>query len=190
MLILPQQVLGLVADHQVGAAGNAEFDVDDRRDGAGAVLGALVDADPAGDQPVVELFEVGHPGADLLLGPFRAVDIVKCDFQRHLQHAELHILGAFGRQLLTPGQVESLQRMATAEPSAVRPQSKGFRPWVALADIRQFFSVRVWWRSPPRPRLPPIPAFKNGLPTCGRRPRRSAFRAARSTRRRAGSNPI
>ena len=84
-----------MADHEVGAAGNAEFDVHDRRDGAGEVLGALVDADPAGDQPVVQLFEIGHPLADLLLGPFRAFDIVKGDFQRHLQHPELHILGAF-----------------------------------------------------------------------------------------------
>jgi hypothetical protein len=95
VLIFPQQVFGLVADHKVGAAGNAEFDVHDRRDGAGQVLVALVDADPAGDQPVVQLFELGHPGANLLLCPFRAFDIVKGDFQRHLQHRKLHILGAF-----------------------------------------------------------------------------------------------
>ena len=97
MLILPQQVLGLVADDEVTVAGNAELDMDDRRDRSGAVLGALVDPDPAGDQPVVELFEIGNPGADLLLRPVGACDIVEGDFERHLQHGKLHIFGAFGR---------------------------------------------------------------------------------------------
>jgi hypothetical protein len=43
--------------------------MDHRGDRAGEVLGALVDPDPAGDQPVIELFEIGHPGADFLLRP-------------------------------------------------------------------------------------------------------------------------
>src|SRR5262249_37697379 len=94
VLVLAQQVVGLVADHEISATGNAEFDVHDRRDGAGEVLGALIDAPPARDQPVVKPFELGDPSADFLLRPLRTFDIMKGDFQRHLQ---LHILGVFWR---------------------------------------------------------------------------------------------
>ena len=69
--VLAQQVIGLVADHEVAAAGNAELDMDHRRDRAAAILRALVDADAAGGEPVVELFEVGDASADLLLRPSR-----------------------------------------------------------------------------------------------------------------------
>src|SRR4029453_15086278 len=54
MPVLAQQMLGLVADHEIAAAGNAELDMHDRRDGAGAILGALVDAHPARDQRVIK----------------------------------------------------------------------------------------------------------------------------------------
>jgi hypothetical protein len=37
--------------------------VHDRRDGAGEVLGALIDPNPARDQPVEEPFELGDPCA-------------------------------------------------------------------------------------------------------------------------------
>jgi hypothetical protein len=63
VLVFAQQMVGLVADHEFGATGNAEFDVHDRRDGAGEVLGALIDPNPARDQPVVEPFELGDPCA-------------------------------------------------------------------------------------------------------------------------------
>jgi hypothetical protein len=75
-----------MANYEVGTAGNAEFDVNDRRNRAGQILGALVDPDPAGDQPVIKLFEVGDAAADLLLRPVRALDVMKGDFQRHLHH--------------------------------------------------------------------------------------------------------
>jgi len=42
-----QQVLGLVADDQIAAPGDTEFDVDDGRNGAGEILGALIDPHPA-----------------------------------------------------------------------------------------------------------------------------------------------
>ena len=90
-------MVGLVADHEFGATGNAEFDVHDRRDGAGEVLGALIDPNPARDQPVVKPFELGDPSADFPLRPRRTFDIMKGDFQWHLQHRRLHILGAFWR---------------------------------------------------------------------------------------------
>ena len=88
-------MIGLVADHQVAAAGNAELDMDHRRDRAAAVLRALVDADTAGGEPVVELFEVGDASADLLLRPSRTFDVMEGDFERYLQHRRLHIFGAF-----------------------------------------------------------------------------------------------
>jgi hypothetical protein len=45
--VLAQQVLGLVADDQIAVPGNTELDVDDGRDGAGEILGALIDPNPA-----------------------------------------------------------------------------------------------------------------------------------------------
>jgi hypothetical protein len=93
--IFAQQVLGLVAHHEVATAGNAELDVHHRRDRAGQVLGALIDPDPAGDEPRIKPLEICDPGADFLLRPLRARDIMEGDFQRHLQHRSLHILGAF-----------------------------------------------------------------------------------------------
>jgi hypothetical protein len=69
----------------------------DRRDRPGAVLGALIDADPAGIEPTVKPFELRDPGADFLLRPPRAWDIMEGDLERHLQHRELHIFGAFLR---------------------------------------------------------------------------------------------
>ena len=95
VLVLAQQVLGFVADDEVAAAGNTELNVDHRRDGAGEILGALIDPHPARDQPVVELFEIGDPRSDLLLRPIGTFDIVEGDLQRYLQHRRLHILGAF-----------------------------------------------------------------------------------------------
>src|SRR6266487_4578229 len=95
MPVFPQQVLGLVADDQVAATGNAEFDVDHWRNSAGEVLGPLIDPDPARDQPAVKSFQVGDAGADFLLRPIRTFDIMKGDLQRHLKHRQLHILGAF-----------------------------------------------------------------------------------------------
>ena len=84
MLILPQQVVGLVTDDEVGAAGDAELDVDDRRNGAGQVLGPLVDVNPAGGEPVENSLEVRHALPDFRLCPVRAFEIVEGDFERHL----------------------------------------------------------------------------------------------------------
>ena len=47
VLVLSQEVVGLVADHEVGTAGNAELDSHNRRNGPGEVLGALIDAHAA-----------------------------------------------------------------------------------------------------------------------------------------------
>src|SRR5262245_5237180 len=95
MLVFPQEVLGLVADDEIVAAGNAEFDVDHRGNGAAQILGALVDAHPAGDEPAVDPLQVGDPGANFLLRPLRTFDIMKRDLQRNLKHRRLHILGTF-----------------------------------------------------------------------------------------------
>jgi hypothetical protein len=100
--VLAQQMLGLVADDEVTVAGNSELDMHDWGDRSGAVFGALVDPDPAGDQAVVELFEIGNPGADLLLRPVGACDIMEGDFERHLQHRQLHTFGAF-RSIVNAG---------------------------------------------------------------------------------------
>src|SRR5215472_16822509 len=73
-----------MADHEIAAAGNSEFDAHDGRDRAGYILGALVDADPAGGEPLINFFKVGNAGPDFILGTFRSLDIVKGDFKRHL----------------------------------------------------------------------------------------------------------
>src|SRR5262245_62085017 len=95
MPVFPQEVLGLVADHEITAAGNAELDMDNRGNGAGAILGALGNADPAGDEPAVNALEVGDPGANFLLRPLRTFDIIKRDLQRNWKNRRIHILGAF-----------------------------------------------------------------------------------------------
>jgi hypothetical protein len=89
-LISAQQVLRLVTDNQVLVAGDPKLDAHYRRNGAGAVLGALVDADAAGDEPPIDFFELGDAAADLVLRPFRAFGVVECDLQWHLHGPDLH----------------------------------------------------------------------------------------------------
>jgi len=58
-------------------------------DVAGAVLLVQrLDRDPARDQPVIELVELGHALADLGLDGFGGLDIVERDLER-LLHASL-----------------------------------------------------------------------------------------------------
>ena len=72
-LILPHEVVGLVADHDVVAAGDAELDMDHRRDGAGVVVGPLVDADAARGQAVINPLQIRDPRANFAFRPIRAV---------------------------------------------------------------------------------------------------------------------
>src|SRR5262245_37546549 len=111
MAVFPQEVLRLVADDEIGAAGNAELDMDHRRNGAGAILGALVDPHAARDQPAVQPFQVGDAGADFLLCPIRTFDIMKSDLQGYLKHPAAPYLGHFLAFLITSGGPESLQRI-------------------------------------------------------------------------------
>jgi hypothetical protein len=83
-LIFAHEVVGLVTDHNIVAAGNAELDVDHRRDGAGVVAGALVDTDTTGGQAVINPLQVRDPRANLGFGPIRMVDVVKSHFEGHL----------------------------------------------------------------------------------------------------------
>ena len=83
-LIFAHEVVRLVTDHDVRASGQAELDVDHRRDGAGAVAGALVDAHAAGRQAVINPLQIRDPRANLGFGPFRMVEVVKSHFQGHL----------------------------------------------------------------------------------------------------------
>jgi hypothetical protein len=46
-----------------------------------AVVGALVDVDAAGHQPIIEALQVGDAGADFLLGPGGALEIIERDFR-------------------------------------------------------------------------------------------------------------
>ena len=41
----------------------------------------VVDADPAGDQPVIHAFQIGDARANFLFGPLGTLDIVKGDFE-------------------------------------------------------------------------------------------------------------
>src|SRR6516164_4947159 len=77
MLILAQQMIRLMADDNVPVSGNADLDVDHRRDGSRRVLGPLVDPYPTGNQPIIELLQISNPGADFFLGAFGTFDIMK-----------------------------------------------------------------------------------------------------------------
>src|SRR5579872_2652557 len=77
-------MIRLVAYHEILAARNAELDPHHRRNRAGAVRCALIDADAAGVQPPIEPLQLGDVGANLALGPLGTVDIVEGDFERHL----------------------------------------------------------------------------------------------------------
>src|SRR6476661_4549986 len=99
MPVFPQEVLGLVADDEIVAAGNAELDVHHWGNGAAQIPGALVDSDPAGDEPAVDPLQVGDPGANFLLRPLRTFDIMKRDLQWNLKHRRLHILGTFSSSI-------------------------------------------------------------------------------------------
>src|SRR5262249_15212956 len=110
------QMIGLVADHKVAAARDAQLDMNHGRNGTGEVLGALVDAYAAGSEPAVEPLQVGDPGADFLFRPLRAVDVVESDFQRDLQHRVPSILRLFSAFLLTPVEAESLHGVGAGLP--------------------------------------------------------------------------
>ena len=95
MLVFAQETFGLVTHDDIGASGDAELDAHHRRDCAGQVLGALVDADPTRDQPVVKPFQLGDARPDLPLRLFRAWNVMEGDLERNLQHRLLHTFGAF-----------------------------------------------------------------------------------------------
>src|SRR5215471_2348147 len=84
MLVLSQEVIGFVADHDFAVPRYAKLDPHHRRDRPAHVLGALVDPNPAGNEPLIDFFQVGDAGADFLLGLFRSLDVVEGDFKRHL----------------------------------------------------------------------------------------------------------
>src|SRR5262249_47972015 len=84
-LELALQVIGLVAHHEVFAPGNAELDVNDRRDGAVAVIGALIHVHPAGYQALVHLLELGDAAADFIFRPIRTLDVVETDLEGNLK---------------------------------------------------------------------------------------------------------
>ena len=86
------QVFRLVADDEIGAAGNAELDADHRRDGVGGIRRALVDAHAAGGETIVDLLEIVDVLADLHLGPIRAGDVVERDLDDgRLDGGRLHV---------------------------------------------------------------------------------------------------
>jgi hypothetical protein len=78
------QAVGLVRDHQILAARYADLDPHHRRDGIVCIGGTLIDAHPAGREPVVNRFQIVHAGADFLLGPIQALHIVEGDFEGDL----------------------------------------------------------------------------------------------------------
>ncbi len=83
VLKLLLEMFRLVADHDVLVTGDADLDADDgwyRK----RVLGALVDADPTGDDTIENGFELGHPLADGFFCPLAALDVVESDLDRHL----------------------------------------------------------------------------------------------------------
>jgi hypothetical protein len=88
-------VLGLVRNHDVGAAGEAELDMDHRRNGAAAVAGPLVDTDAARYEPTADFLQVRDPFANFGFGPAGAFGVVKSDFEGHL-HTFLRTFPTFG----------------------------------------------------------------------------------------------
>src|SRR5262245_12205259 len=139
MAVFPQEVLGLVADDEIGAAGNAQLDMDHRRNGAGAIFGALVDPQAARDQPAVEPFEVGHAGTDFLLCPIRTFDIMKSDLQGYLKHPAAPYLGHFLAFLIASGGPESLQRIGKRGlcPVLARSRKESRVTWLDLATAQR-----------------------------------------------------
>lgn len=75
------EMFGFVTDDKLLVTRNAKFDPHYRRNCAGAVFGALVDANPAGNQPIVDVLQYGDACANKVLRPFLAFDIVVPDFQ-------------------------------------------------------------------------------------------------------------
>jgi len=84
-------MFGFVTDDQFPMARNAELYPHHGRNCARAVFRALVDANPAGNQPAVDFLQFGDACANKLLRPFRAFGIVERDFQGHL-HGSLRAL--------------------------------------------------------------------------------------------------
>ena len=75
------EMFGFVTDDKFPMARNAELDPNHGRNCAGGVFRALVDANPAGNQPTVDFLQFGDARANKLLRPFHAFDIVERDLQ-------------------------------------------------------------------------------------------------------------
>jgi hypothetical protein len=90
-LEFPFEMFGFVTDDQFLMARNAELDPHHGRNCAGAVLRALVDANPAGNQPAVDFLQFGDTCANKVLRPFRAFDIVERDLKGDL-HGSLRAI--------------------------------------------------------------------------------------------------
>jgi len=88
------EMFGFVTDDKFLMARNTELDTHHGRDCAGAVFRALVDANPAGNQPTVNFLQFGGACANKLLRPFRAFDIVERDLQGHL-HGSLRAIDKY-----------------------------------------------------------------------------------------------
>ena len=84
-------MFGFVTDDQFPMARNAELYPHHGRNCARAVFRALVDANPAGNQPAVDFLQFGDACAIKLLRPFRAFGIVERNFQGYL-HGSLRAL--------------------------------------------------------------------------------------------------
>jgi len=67
------KMFGFVTDDQFPMARNAELYPHHGRNCARAVFRALVDANPAGNQPAVDFLQFGDACAIKLLRPFRAI---------------------------------------------------------------------------------------------------------------------
>ncbi len=89
------EVSGFVTHDQFVVARDAELDAHHGQNCAGGVFCALFDANPAGNQPAVDILQFGNARANKVLRPFRAFDIVEGDLQGHLHGSLPAIKQAF-----------------------------------------------------------------------------------------------
>jgi hypothetical protein len=68
-LKFPLQVVRLMSNHDILVAGQPYLDTDHRRNRLMRVVGALIDPNPAGGQPLVDVFEPGNVVSDFVFSP-------------------------------------------------------------------------------------------------------------------------
>jgi hypothetical protein len=77
-------MLRLVGDNDILVAGQADLYPHDRRNRLMSIVRALVHANAAGSQSLVDFFKAGNVIADFVFSPIGMLDIVKRNFEGDL----------------------------------------------------------------------------------------------------------